>query len=88
MRRMVLLLALASSFAAGSCAAVMDREQLNLCRRVLPALHPEGTELREIRLMRPVEDRSAMLGNDIKPCVIELFQPPLRRKARNSPTAP
>ena len=50
MRRMVLLLALASSFAAGSCSAVMDRDQLDLCRRVLPALHPEGTELREIRL--------------------------------------
>ncbi len=51
MRRMVLLLALASSFAAGSCSAVMDREQLDLCRRVLPALHPEATELREIRFM-------------------------------------
>lgn len=48
MRRMVLLLALVSSFAA--CSAVMDREQVDLCRRVLPALHPDGTELREIRL--------------------------------------
>jgi branched-chain amino acid transport system permease protein len=51
MRRMVLLLALASSLAAGSCSAVMDRDQLDLCRRVLPALHPNGTELREIRLV-------------------------------------
>ncbi len=27
----------------------MDRDQLDLCRRVLPALHPEETELRVIR---------------------------------------
>src|SRR3954465_5614795 len=42
MRRMVRLLALAASFAVGSCSAAMDREQLDLCRRVLPALHPAG----------------------------------------------
>ena len=36
-------------FLAG-CAAPFDSEQLRLCRQVLPALHPEGTALREIRV--------------------------------------
>ncbi|MBZ0149047.1 MAG: branched-chain amino acid ABC transporter permease [Pseudorhodoplanes sp.] len=49
MRRIALLLALVSPLAAGGCSTWIDREQLDLCRRVLPALHPDGTELREIR---------------------------------------
>ena len=49
MRRMVLLLALVLPWVASGCTTGMDREQLDLCRRILPALHPEGTELREIR---------------------------------------
>jgi branched-subunit amino acid ABC-type transport system permease component len=31
------------------CAGSIDSQQLDLCRRVLPALHPDGTELREMR---------------------------------------
>jgi branched-subunit amino acid ABC-type transport system permease component len=32
------------------CGRAMDGEQLRLCRLVLPVLHPEGTELREMRV--------------------------------------
>src|SRR5262249_44675684 len=31
------------------CAGSLDSEQLRLCRLVLPALHPDGTTLREVR---------------------------------------
>ena len=43
----VLLLPL---FSAG-CGPVIDSEQLRLCRLILPALHPGGTEIREIRVV-------------------------------------
>src|SRR4051794_40971113 len=33
----------------GACALSVDSEQLHVCRLVLPALHLEGTVLREIR---------------------------------------
>src|SRR5687767_2009493 len=42
------LLGLALLCLAG-CAAALDSEQLRLCRAVLPALHPDGTGIREIR---------------------------------------
>ena len=32
------------------CGRSVDSEQVRLCRLVLPALHPEGTVLREIRV--------------------------------------
>jgi branched-chain amino acid transport system permease protein len=48
MRRIILLLALLVPLASG-CSTWIDREQLDLCRRILPALHPDRTELREIR---------------------------------------
>ena len=32
------------------CGRVTDSEQLRLCRLILPVLHPEGTEIREIRV--------------------------------------
>jgi branched-chain amino acid transport system permease protein len=60
MRQMVLLLALVSPLVASGCTTGLDREQLDLCRRVLPALHPEGTELREIRFGPPPGDRGGI----------------------------
>jgi branched-subunit amino acid ABC-type transport system permease component len=42
------LLGLALLCLAG-CAAALDSEQLRLCRAALPALHPDGTGIREIR---------------------------------------
>lgn len=42
----VLLIALLTA----SCGNALDRAQADLCRRVLPALHPDGTNLREIRV--------------------------------------
>ena len=35
---------------AAACGRVTDGEQLRLCRAMLPVLHAEGTELREIRV--------------------------------------
>ena len=32
------------------CAGPIDSEQLRVCRQVMPALHPDGTSLREIRV--------------------------------------
>lgn len=49
MRRMTVLLAVVLPLAASGCMTGLDREQLDLCRRVLPALHPGGADLREIR---------------------------------------
>src|ERR1043166_1697212 len=43
------LILLAAILVAG-CGRSLDSEQLRLCRLVLPALHPEGTSLREIRV--------------------------------------
>src|SRR5882724_5403753 len=45
-RLAILMMAL---FAAG-CGRVTDSEQLRLCRALLPVLHAEGTEIREIRV--------------------------------------
>ena len=42
----VLLMALLAS----ACGRVTDAEQLRLCRAILPVLHAEGTEFREIRV--------------------------------------
>ena len=42
----VLLMALL----AAACGRVTDSEQLRLCRAILPVLHAEGAELREIRV--------------------------------------
>ena len=42
----VLLMALLAS----ACGRVTNSEQLRLCRAILPVLHAEGTELREIRV--------------------------------------
>jgi branched-chain amino acid transport system permease protein len=50
MRRLVLLVPLLAVLAA--CAGALDGEQLRLCRRVLPALHPDTTQLREIAAVR------------------------------------
>ncbi len=58
---MVLLLALLSPLAASGCSTWIDRERLDLCRRVLPALHPADTELREIRFApEPAGDRGGI----------------------------
>ena len=46
---MRLLLLLLLMVLAG-CGRVTDSEQLRLCRLALPVLHPEGTEIREIRV--------------------------------------
>jgi branched-chain amino acid transport system permease protein len=40
-----------------ACAGGLDADQLDVCRRVLPALHPDGTELREIRFGAPAPGR-------------------------------
>jgi branched-subunit amino acid ABC-type transport system permease component len=45
-----LLALLVPLFAAG-CGSRIDVDQLDLCRRVLGALHPEGTVLRELRFV-------------------------------------
>ena len=42
-------LALLLPLLAAGCAAAIDSEQHRLCRLVPPALHPEGTEIRELR---------------------------------------
>jgi branched-subunit amino acid ABC-type transport system permease component len=41
---------LALALLAAGCGRVTDGEQLRLCRLVLPALHPEATDIREIRV--------------------------------------
>jgi hypothetical protein len=46
LRFAVLLMALLAS----ACGRVTDSEQLRLCRAILPVLHAEGTEFREIRV--------------------------------------
>lgn len=43
----VLLLALVW---AAACAAIVDTEQLRICRLVVPALHPPQTEIHELRV--------------------------------------
>jgi branched-subunit amino acid ABC-type transport system permease component len=45
----LLRLSLLLPLALAACGRVTDSEQLRLCRLILPVLHPQGTELREIR---------------------------------------
>jgi branched-chain amino acid transport system permease protein len=44
-----------AALAAGGCAPVVEPEQLALCREVLPALHEEGTVIRESRYGPPAD---------------------------------
>ena len=46
----LLLLLLLLPLALAGCGRVTDLEQLRLCRLILPVLHPEGTDIREIRV--------------------------------------
>jgi branched-chain amino acid transport system permease protein len=46
--------------ALGGCAGALDGEQLRLCRRVIPALHPEATEIREVRAAPAALGRQAV----------------------------
>jgi branched-subunit amino acid ABC-type transport system permease component len=48
MHRLLRIALLAGPVLAG-CGAPLDTEQLRLCRRVLPALHPDATDIRETR---------------------------------------
>src|SRR4051812_995462 len=43
-----------------ACGRVTDSEQLRLCRPIPPALHPEGTEIREIRIGLATVGRSGV----------------------------
>ncbi|HKS61366.1 MAG TPA: branched-chain amino acid ABC transporter permease [Xanthobacteraceae bacterium] len=52
----VLLMALACA----ACGRVTDSEQLRLCRALLPVLHAEGTEFREIRVAPAALGRSGV----------------------------
>src|ERR1043165_3267133 len=47
--RLLLLLLLLPPLLLVACGRVTDSEQLRLCRLIPPVLHPEGTEMREIR---------------------------------------
>jgi len=44
------LAALAFLLVLAACASPVDSEQLRQCRLVLPALHPDGTDIRESRV--------------------------------------
>jgi branched-chain amino acid transport system permease protein len=48
MRGMAFLAVTFGLVVLAGCVGPIDTEQLRLCRLVLPALHPQGTELREI----------------------------------------
>jgi branched-chain amino acid transport system permease protein len=48
MRRLAFVAALLLAVPLSGCLGSIDGEQLRVCRLVLPALHPEGTALREI----------------------------------------
>ena len=50
MRALVALLVVALGLLAGSCSSVIDADQARLCRAVAPALHDDGTEIREVSL--------------------------------------
>jgi branched-chain amino acid transport system permease protein len=60
MRRTVPIAATLMFLAAGGCAGPVDSEHVRLCRLTLPALHPEGTEIREIRVTPTGADRSGV----------------------------
>jgi branched-chain amino acid transport system permease protein len=47
MRRLCIVLCM---LPLAACGSPVDSEQLRLCRLVLPALHPDATEIREIRV--------------------------------------
>src|SRR5262245_24844017 len=49
MGRALRIAALLVPLLAAGCAGLVDNEQLRVCRLVLPALHPEGTQIRELR---------------------------------------
>jgi branched-chain amino acid transport system permease protein len=57
---MRLLLLLLLPLALSACGRVTDPEQLRLCRLILPVLHPEGTEIREIRAGPAAAGRSGV----------------------------
>ena len=59
MRRRFRFIVLGLPLLAAACAGPIDSEQLRLCRRVLPALHPDGTEIREMRVGR-VQERTSL----------------------------
>src|SRR3954471_523794 len=42
------------------CGRVTDSEQLRLCRLIPPVLHPEGTDIREIRIGAAALGRSGV----------------------------
>ncbi|MGB9365986.1 MAG: branched-chain amino acid ABC transporter permease [Xanthobacteraceae bacterium] len=48
--RLLLLLLLLLLLPLAACGRVTDSEQLRLCRLILPVLHAEGAEIREIRV--------------------------------------
>src|SRR3954467_8326627 len=50
MRRFACLAAILLPLLTAGCGGGLDRLQVDLCRRVLPALHPDGSSLREIRV--------------------------------------
>jgi branched-subunit amino acid ABC-type transport system permease component len=58
MRRLRLVLLLPIVLAG--CGRVTDSEQLRLCRLVPPVLHPDGTEIREIRVTPASLGRSGL----------------------------
>ncbi len=58
MRRVLAVLLLPILLAA--CGRVTDSEQLRLCRLIPPVLHPEGTEIREIRVSPATLGRTAL----------------------------
>ncbi len=53
MRRFLSGLAVCLALLAAGCAGAVDDDQLDLCRRVPVALHPDGTELHEMRFVAP-----------------------------------
>src|SRR5688572_24641251 len=54
------LAALLIAVLATGCARVTDSEQVRLCRLLLPVLHAEGAEIREIRVTAATLGRSGV----------------------------
>ncbi len=61
MRAIYFAFSVGLSLLAASCGSSVDSGQLDLCRRVLGALHPDGTELRETRFA-PAGQRGVLLA--------------------------
>jgi branched-chain amino acid transport system permease protein len=59
MHRFLRIALLAGPLLAG-CGAPLDNEQLRLCRRVLPALNPDSTEIRETRASAATQARQSI----------------------------